>query len=95
MRDHKHNPLAQQMANGFSNGKGGNSSHRNSAADRREKGLVAADGKDVSGWEAYRRWLTRVQAPEKRRAPLDPGLYTWKGYRNWSDKVRREWSPDE
>lgn len=63
--------------------------------DRREKGLMAADGKDVSGWEAYRRWLTRVQAPEKKRAPLDPGLYTWKGYRNWSDKVRRDWSPDE
>lgn len=83
------------MTDGFSNGKGGNSSQRNLAAERREKGLVAADGKDVSGWEAYRRWLTRVQAPEKRRAPLDPGLYTWKGYRNWSDKVRREWSPDE
>lgn len=95
MKDYKHNPLAQQMTNRFSNGKGGNSSHRNPTADRREKGLVAADGKDVSGWEAYRRWLTRVQAPEKRRAPLDPGLYTWKGYRNWSDKVRREWSPDE
>ena len=63
--------------------------------DRREKGLMAADGNDVSGWEAYRRWLTRVQAPEKKRAPLDPGLYTWKGYRNWSDKVRRDWSPDE
>ena len=91
MSDHKHNPLARNGANGFSSGNG----QRETAQDRREKGLVAADGKDVSGWEAYRRWLTRVQAPEKRRAPLDPGLYTWKGYRNWSDKVRRDWQPEE
>jgi len=94
MSDHKHNPLARERTDGFSNGKG-QRSYENSLHDRREKGLVAADGKDVSGWEAYRRWLTRVQAPEKRRAPLDPGLYTWKGYRNWSDKVRRDWSPDD
>ena len=91
MSDRKHNPLARKGASGFSNGNG----QHESMQDRREKGLVAADGKDVSGWEAYRRWLTRVQAPEKRRAPLDPGLYTWKGYRNWSDKVRRDWQPDE
>lgn len=84
MSEHKHELLARNLASGFSNGR-----------ERREKGLVSADGKDVSGWEAYRRWLTRVQAPEKRRAPLDPGLYTWKGYRNWSDKVRRDWAPDE
>ena len=83
MSNYKHNLRARAGASGNSNGNG------------REKGLVAADGKDVSGGEAYRRWLTRVQTPEKRRAPLDPGLYTWKGYRNWSDKVRREWQPEE
>ena len=94
MSDHKHNPLAREMNDGFSNGNG-RKSHADAAAERREKGLVAADGKDVSGWEAYRRWLTRVQAPEKRRAPLDPGLYTWKGYRDWSDKIRREWRQDD
>jgi hypothetical protein len=63
--------------------------------ESREKGLVSADGKDVGGWDAYRRWLTRVQAPAQSRAPLDPGLYTWKGYRNWSDKVRRDWNPED
>lgn len=82
------------MTDGFSNGDD-RKAYSDALRDRREKGLVAADGKDVSGWEAYRRWLTRVQTPEKRRAPLDPGLYTWKGYRNWSDKVRRDWTPDE
>lgn len=94
MSDHKHNPLARDTNDGFSNGNG-RKSYEDTIGDRREKGLVAADGKDVSGWEAYRRWLTRVQAPEKRRAPLDPGLYTWKGYRDWSDKIRRDWRPDD
>lgn len=102
MSDHKHNPVKRETNGGFAgdrangnSGHDGGATYGDKALDRREKGLVAADGKDVSGWEAYRRWLTRVQAPERRRAPLDPGLYTWKGYRNWSDKVRREWSPDE
>jgi hypothetical protein len=26
---------------------------------------------------------------------VDPALYTWKGYRNWSEKVRRDWKQDE
>lgn len=94
MSEHKYNSLAQEYANGFPNRNTRTSCDTN-AGDRREKGLVSADGKDVSGWEAYRRWLTRVQAPEKKRVPLDPGLYTWKGYRNWSEKVRRDWHSDD
>ena len=94
MSDYKHNSLAQKYAHGFPN-RNAKQSFNTPAIDRHEKGLVSADGKDVSGWEAYRRWLTRVQAPEKRRAPLDPGLYTWKGYRNWSEKVRRDWHTDD
>ena len=94
MSEHKQNLQAPNLASGLSNGRE-RRAYDDALRERREKGLVSADGKDVSGWEAYRRWLTRVQAPEKRRAPLDPGLYTWKGYRNWSDKVRRDWVPDE
>jgi len=94
MSETKINSLVPNFAGNSSNDRK-ESNYKSALSDRREKGLVAADGKDVSGWEAYRRWLTRVQAPEKKRAPLDPGLYTWKGYRNWSDKVRRDWSPDE
>jgi len=94
MSEHKYNSLAQEYAHGFPN-RSPRQPYQKPAGDRREKGLVSADGKDVSGWEAYRRWLTRVQAPEKKRVPLDPGLYTWKGYRNWSDKVRRDWNPDD
>jgi len=96
MSDQKINPFANGRPADYSRGNGNGGSGAGSAlSDRRDKGLVAADGKDVGGWDAYRRWLTRVQAPDKRRAPLDPGLYTWKGYRNWSEKVRRDWNPDE
>jgi len=94
MSEQKYNSLAEKYANGFPT-RDDRHGHDATVADRREKGLVAADGKDVSGWEAYRRWLTRVQAPEKRRVPLDAGLYTWKGYRNWSEKVRRDWQADD
>jgi hypothetical protein len=94
MSERKQNSDAPVLADDDSNG----SDRRNyklSVRGQRDKGLVAADAKDVGGWEAYRRWLTHVQAPTHRRAPLDPGLYTWKGYRNWSDKVRRDWEPDD
>ena len=94
MSNQKHNSLAQEYANGFPN-RSARQGYDTANSASREKGLVSADGKDVSGWEAYRRWLTRVQAPEKKRTPLDPGLYTWKGYRNWSEKVRRDWRSDD
>ncbi|MEO0996169.1 MAG: hypothetical protein AAFX58_01505 [Pseudomonadota bacterium] len=44
------------------------------------------------GWDAYRTWLSRTPRPDRlSRTALDPSLYTWKGYRNWSDKVKRNW----
>ena len=55
----------------------------------------ATEGKDVGSMDSYRRWLSRVQLPDKRRIAMDPSLYTWKGYRNWAEKVRRDWTPDE
>lgn len=75
--------------------KNGSSGYSSALAERSGPNLVAQDGKDVSGWDAYRRWLSRVQLPDKRRTAMDPALYTWKGYRNWAEKVRRDWSPDE
>ena len=66
------------------------------SVDRHPRELVTQESrKSNNSWDTYRRWLTRVQAPGKGRIPLDPGLYTWKGYRNWSDKVRRDWKPEE
>ncbi|MBL8226666.1 MAG: hypothetical protein JNM50_15175 [Chromatiales bacterium] len=55
----------------------------------------AAEGKDVASWDSYRRWLSRVQLPDKRRIAMDPSLYTWKGYRSWAEKVRRDWTPED
>ena len=30
-----------------------------------------------------------------RRQSIDPALYSWKGYRDWTDKVRRNWTDEE
>ena len=85
----------RQTGNG-SNGAGDHGDARDRSFDRHSSELSAPESrKSTNIWDTYRRWLTRVQAPGKGRIPLDPGLYTWKGYRNWSDKVRRDWKPEE
>jgi hypothetical protein len=52
---------------------------------------------EKQGWEAYRKWLTRVGGPKaaSERAPFDASIYSWKGYQNWADKVREAWKADE
>lgn len=54
----------------------------------------AAAGKGREGWDAYRKWMSRVSGSAERRAPLDPAIYSWKGYHNWADKVRQSWKPE-
>ncbi len=51
---------------------------------------------DSDGWEQYRRWVTKAPAPAPRvrRAAVDPALYTWRGYRSWTEQVRRNWTQD-
>ena len=49
---------------------------------------------DANGWQQYREWISKAPAPRGRRSGIDPALYTWKGYRNWSEQVKRDWSPD-
>jgi hypothetical protein len=43
-------------------------------------------------WAAYRKWLSSVatQSPSER-TPLDPSIYSWRGYHTWADKIRRSW----
>lgn len=83
------------------NGNGGdsardNGSPRDASRDRQPREMLTQEKpKSRNSWDTYHRWLTRVQAPGSGRIPLDPGLYTWKGYRNWSDKVRRDWKPED
>lgn len=50
---------------------------------------------DADGWQQYRRWVTKAPAPRGRRVGIDPSLYTWKGYRSWSEQVKRNWTDDE
>jgi len=56
----------------------------------------AAPGNGQMGsWDAYRDWLTKVQAPDQKRSVPDPALFSWKGYRSWAEKVRREWDAED
>lgn len=48
--------------------------------------------REEQAWEAYRKWLRRGAEPKRSRGPIDPSLYTWKGYRNWAEEVKRNWS---
>ena len=50
---------------------------------------------DDDGWQQYRRWISKAPAPRGRRSGIDPALYTWKGYRNWTEQVKRDWSEDQ
>ena len=61
------------------------------AANDREAGIHAGDDADPDGWQQYRRWISKAPAPRTRRNNIDPSLYTWKGYRNWTEQVKRNW----
>ena len=50
---------------------------------------------DADGWQQYRHWISKAPAPRGRRVGIDPSLYTWKGYRNWTEQVKRNWSGDQ
>ena len=50
---------------------------------------------DADGWQQYRRWISKAPAPRGRRSGIDPSLYTWNGYRTWTEQVKRNWSDDQ
>lgn len=58
----------------------------------RETGLHSGDSAEADGWQQYRKWISKAPAPRGRRGSIDPSLYTWKGYRNWSEQVKRDWT---
>jgi hypothetical protein len=50
---------------------------------------------EQSGWEAYRKWLSRVSTkPATERTPLDHSIYSWRGYHTWADKIRQSWKSE-
>lgn len=61
---------------------------------RRETDMHANGSSDVDGWQQYRRWISKAPVPKQRRSGIDPSLYTWKGYRNWAEQVKRNWSEE-
>ncbi len=60
-----------------------------SAVDSDAPAVASAE---VDRWQQYRRWISKAPAPRGRRTGVDPSLYTWKGYRNWSEQVKRNWT---
>ena len=65
----------------------------NSGSKESDNGSSNAEQK---GWDAYRKWLSRVSArPTRERSPFDHSIYSWKGYNNWADRVKQSWKPDD
>lgn len=62
------------------------------SANDRDAGTAPNTESDADGWQQYRRWISKAPAPRGRRTGVDPSLYTWKGYRNWTEQVKRDWS---
>jgi hypothetical protein len=58
----------------------------------RESGVHTGDSTDADGWQQYRKWISTAPSPRSRRNSADPALYTWKGYRTWSEQIKRNWS---
>ena len=50
---------------------------------------------EQQGWDAYRKWLSRLGRPPVERSAVDPSIYSWKGYNNWAERVRQNWKPED
>ena len=50
---------------------------------------------EQQGWEAYRKWLSRVSMQPARRTARDASIYSWRGYNNWADKIRQNWESED
>lgn len=59
---------------------------------RDEVAKASNDESAADGWQQYRRWISKAPAPRKRRSSIDPALYSWKGYRSWTEQVKRNWT---
>jgi len=83
MQDSKEN----RWANGFNTDSRTESKPNGQSANTRSNQPEESDG-----WSQYRKWISKAPAPRKRRMGVDPTLYTWKGYRSWSEQIKRNWS---
>jgi hypothetical protein len=62
------------------------------SANDRDAGAPSDEQSDPDGWQQYRRWISKAPVPRGRRTGVDPSLYTWKGYRSWTEQIKRNWS---
>lgn len=62
------------------------------ASESHQDVTEAANEDGGDGWQQYRRWISKAPAPRSRRSSIDPSLYSWKGYRNWTEQVKRNWT---
>ena len=92
MSDAKNNPFASRQGGRYEEEVSGSGA---AVAEAPANGAAPRNGKQVTSWDAYRTWLTKVQAPEQRRSLPDPALFSFKGYRSWAEKVRRDWEYEE
>lgn len=63
-----------------------------SPSSRQEHAPDESQAADSDGWQQYRKWISKAPAPRKRRSGVDPALYTWKGYRSWTEQIKRNWT---
>jgi hypothetical protein len=79
-----------KWADSYGTDAGQNSKSEDTRLDSKEPAANDADG-----WQQYRHWITKAPTPRTRRSGIDPSLYSWKGYRDWSDTVKRNWTKDQ
>jgi hypothetical protein len=65
------------------------------AQDGRTREAPRSATSEQHGWDAYRKWLSRVSTKATgERTPLDHSIYSWRGYHTWADKVRQTWKSE-
>jgi hypothetical protein len=74
----------------FTGGRDDRSASPTKASQAAERNIT-----EQQGWEAYRKWLSRVNAQPAQRSSVDASIYSWRGYSSWADKVRQTWSEDD
>ena len=97
MSDAKLNGFSSRLATKYEQKltRGAGNSAVDGNAARNSASATSSGNAKVGSWDAYKNWLTKVQAPEQKRSLPDPALFSWKGYRSWAEKVRRDWDADD
>jgi hypothetical protein len=66
------------------------------AGSTRSEASDNARSADQKGWDAYRKWLSRVSArPQRERSTTDHSIYSWKGYNSWADRIKQTWKAED